>query len=230
MREAVGDFDLRLDIGAFHELKGVAPFYTQAEGVRIEVDVHVAGLDVVLQVAVAGHEVYVGTFVKGARAVDGKAVEFAVAISVIDVEVRVGVAEGSAHDPVAHACIAANLDGRARHVDAVGFAPPVFAAVDTGPGTNVARLLTYVAQALREVVDLVAPLYERRCVDALEGFELGISLFLFLSDSSIGINRLKNCTANVAFFDHARLRCLPFFGGETRAKRGQRRIRILYII
>ena len=79
LREAIGDFDLRLDIGAFHELEGAVPFDAQAEGVRIKVDVHVAGLDVVLDVAVD--------------------------IAVVEVVARIGVAEGAAHDPVVHADI-----------------------------------------------------------------------------------------------------------------------------
>ena len=97
----------------------MAGFRAHAEGVRVEVEVHVARLHVVLDVAVAAHEVHVGARLEHPRAVDGQAVEFAVAVPVAQIKARIRVAEGSAHDPVPDARIGARLNGRARHVDAV---------------------------------------------------------------------------------------------------------------
>ena len=79
--KAVGQLNLRLDVGALHKLEGVPTFQAQAEGVRVEVDGHVADLDVILEVAVAGYEVDVGSLFERSRTVYRKAVEISAGVS-----------------------------------------------------------------------------------------------------------------------------------------------------
>ena len=108
--EAVGELNLRLDVGVLRDFETVADFGTERERMVVRLDAHVLRRELVLEISVTARQVNEGTGIEEAGGVDRQTPAFSVAVTVGKIDRRVAVAERRTDDPVLDARICTDLN------------------------------------------------------------------------------------------------------------------------
>lgn len=108
--EAVGELNLRLDVGVLRDFETVADFGTERERMVVRLDAHVLRRELVLEISVTARQVNEGTGIEEAGGVDRQTPAFSLAVTVGKIDRRVAVAERRTDDPVLDARICTDLN------------------------------------------------------------------------------------------------------------------------